>query len=251
MITEAEKAAFTLQHNIEQSAPVDELLFFPIFSKIAKSIIEDNSDFGGDAADARLVAWVKTQLALDKYAEMDPRASFGVGALWGAFSIRQECFHALSEAEAEGTRLSLVRKYQSIFDSVERRPGINHGELAAETGLTPSRLSQIVSLLDDENLLLASRNGKTKHYRLSTAAKRAWAEVCVSADCLSNHPEGSKNRGFDMGVIDMHLEVSSNSTYTAVVNDAKPNDRWSGNGDENQNATANSARIPAEMLAYA
>ena len=249
MFAEAEKAALTLQRNIEQSAPVDELLFLPVFSRIAKSIIEGKNDFGGDAADARLVSWVKAQLVLDKYAEMDSRASFGVGALWGAFSIRQECFHVLSEAEAADARLNLIRKYQSIFDLVERKPGINHGELAAEAGLTPSRLSQIVSLLDDENLLLASRNGKTKHYRLSTAAKHAWAKVCVSADYLSNHPEDSGNHGLDMGVIDMHLELSSNSTYTAVVNDVKPNDRWSGNCSDNQNATVNSARIPAEMMA--
>lgn len=72
--------------------------------------------------------------------------------------------------------LSPMREYvdrtRQIRDIIEENPGISGKEVAERMGLTPGRVSQLVSSMRDHNEILQKREGRNVGLHLTDSAIR-------------------------------------------------------------------------------
>ena len=148
----------------------DEGFLHGIFEGIANLL--ESYDAANETEDIeRLFASIRADFLSEKYKEKSPEVSYGMGAMWGAVGVYDSFVQHVAERSSDAIRMLVLENYASILAEVMKSPGITHSELAEKCQKSKSRLTQIVSDINEYNLLASVRNGREKHYYLTEYAE--------------------------------------------------------------------------------
>ena len=168
-----EKISLSLRLHADLSAhdeAYDEEFLNGIFEGIASML--ESYDAANETEDIeKFFASIRAAFLAEKYKEKSPEVSYGMGAVWGAVGVYDSFARHVAEKNNDAVRRLVLENYSSIFAEVMKSPGITHSELAERCQKSKSRLTQIVSDIDEYDLLASVRNGREKHYYLTEYAE--------------------------------------------------------------------------------
>jgi len=108
--------------------------------------------------------------AIKFYRDYKPefKSSINVGACWGVVQMYL-CYEKNHGRPAEKQRLlELIKEYSWLFYAIRRYPGIGLESLASVTSVVSSRITQSITTLKPESLIVEIELGRQRHYTLSS-----------------------------------------------------------------------------------
>lgn len=108
---------------------------------------------------------------------LSQETSFLMGSIWGAMKTAETSRKRSMEEMNIQDLISKYDDYYWLFDAIAKSPGIRHKSLAAKGAKSPSELSQFVSRMESENLLMYSRTGREKYYYLQEKGRKVYEGI--------------------------------------------------------------------------